>query len=101
MEPNENDEAGFGELYQLMAMVAGAICFFYKTKWSAWLCLFLFFTSIINFRFEHMMQQGMTSFTLVTVAFTQAYLAPSQQQLYEQKRRMELKNNPEMGLQAK
>ena len=51
---NEKDEAGAGEFYQLLAMGAGALCFFYRTKWSAWLCLFLFFTSIINFRFEHM-----------------------------------------------
>ena len=76
----------------------GGVCFFYKTKWSAWLCLLCFLTSIINFKFEHMAQQGMTSFTLVTVAFTQSYLAPINDQIKAQKREENLRNNPESVL---
>ena len=62
-------------------MVAGGVCFFYKMKWTAWLCVLFFISSIINFKFEHMMQQGTTSFTLVTVAFTQTYIAADKNEL--------------------
>ena len=70
-----NDDVGIAEFYQFAAIASGAVCFFFRYKLCAWLCLLLFYSSIINFKFEHMMQQGTTSFTLVTVAFTQSYMA--------------------------
>ena len=52
----EKGDAGIAELYQFLAIATGAICFFLRLKWCAWLCLLLFYSSVINFRFEHMMQ---------------------------------------------
>ena len=50
----DDTDAGIAEFYQFAALGAGAICFFYKMKVAAWLTILLFFSSVINFRFEHM-----------------------------------------------
>ena len=52
----KNDSVGIAEFYQFAAIASGAICFFLRLKWCAWLCLLLFYSSVINFKFEHMMQ---------------------------------------------
>ena len=51
----EKDDVGIAEFYQFSAIAAGAVCFFFRFKWAAWLCLLLFYSSVINFKFEHMM----------------------------------------------
>ena len=71
----DKNDVGIAEFYQFAAIIAGGVCYFLRFKWAAWCCLLLFYSSIINFRFDLMMQQGATSFTLVTVAFTQSYMA--------------------------
>ena len=84
LEDQPDDPTGIGELYQFLALVAGGFTFFYRAKWAAWLCVLFFYSSAINFRFDAMSQQVMTSFSLVTVAVTQAYLQPNLDQIREQ-----------------
>ena len=48
------DGFGMGELYQLLSIGCGVLCFVYKAKWAAWLCLILFGSCIINFKFDQM-----------------------------------------------
>ena len=46
------DGFGVGELYQLLSIVFGILCFVYKYKWTAWLCMIFFASCVINFKFE-------------------------------------------------
>ena len=53
---NGKDDVGMGELYQLVAMFTGAACYFYRSKVACWVTIYLFISSIMNFRHEHVMQ---------------------------------------------
>ena len=75
-EDNDND-AGVAEFYQVLSLAMVGVAYLTQDTTCAWLCLLFFFSSIINFKFVHMTQQMMTSFTLVTVAFSQSYIAPN------------------------
>ena len=66
---DEKDEVGTGEFYQLMAMFAGAMTYYYRSKLACWCTIYLFISSILNFKHEHAMQQVMTSMSLITIMF--------------------------------
>ena len=76
-EIEEKDGAGFGEFYQMMMLVCGAYTYWYQSKPGAWLTLFLLWSSVINFSFEHMMSQGSTMFSMVIYVFIAAYAPKS------------------------
>ena len=97
----EEGSGGIGDFYQLLAMLIGGMCYVYKVKIAAWLCLYLIFCSIINMRFENMMQQGSTSLGLVMVAFVQCYIAPDHEYMKKMQREREIKANPEKLLSEK
>ena len=100
-DDKDKPEGGMGDVYQLLAMVAGGACYFYKSKMVAWLCLYFFFSSIINMPFSAMMQQGTASFGLVTIAFMQCYVAPDPAELERRKKAAELMKNPEKQILEK
>merc|ERR1719453_1425765 len=73
-KPNdEEDPVGLGEMYQMLAIAFGAYCFFMREKWAAWVCLFMLYSSVINFKFDAMLTQLMTSLSLVMMAMIQVY----------------------------
>ena len=47
-------EASLGDYYQMVAAAAAIYGFFFKAKWVAWVCLFMFYYAIINYRFDVM-----------------------------------------------
>ena len=51
----EKKDAGLGDIYQILTLALGAMCYFYRIKFFAWACLFIFYSSIINMRFDMMM----------------------------------------------
>jgi len=57
-------------------MLSGVLCWYYQSKPFALGTIFFFFTSVLNFKFEYQLQQAMTSFTLLALAISQAYLVP-------------------------
>ena len=79
----ENEEGGSGiaEAYQLLAVAAGGICYFYRNKYAAWICLFFFYSGVINHSHHNMVQQGTTSIGLVVIAFVQSYVAPDPEEI--------------------
>ena len=54
-EEEQSGNTGVGELYQIVAIVFGAICYFMKLKWAAWATLYFFYCSVINFGHHTMM----------------------------------------------
>ena len=48
-DTEEEQGAGIGEMYQLVAICFGAVCYFMKMKWAAWATLYFFYCSVINF----------------------------------------------------
>ena len=98
---DEEKSVGVGELYQLCALAFGAICYLWKFKWAAWATLYFFYCSIINFGHADMMQQGATSFGLVSIVFVQAYIAPDPKEIERRRREAEILENPEKVLSSK
>ena len=97
----EEGAGGIGDLYQLMAIAVGGVCYFYRFKWAAWLCLYFFYCSVINMNHASMLQQGSTSLGLVSIAFIQVYVAPDPAELERKRRAQEILKNPEKQILEK
>ena len=94
-DSEEESSVGVGEMYQILAIGFGAVCYFMKLKWAAWATLYFFYCSVINFGHHSMVSQGATSFGLVSIAFVQAYIAPDPLELERRRREAEILKNPE------
>ena len=97
----ESGSGGIADVYQLLAIGFGGACYFFKTKWAAWLCLYFFYSSVINMGSSQLFQQGTASFGLVSIAFVQCYLAPDPAELERRKRAQEILRNPELQISEK
>ena len=51
---NKEDEkyTNIGDFYQMLALFFGLITYFYRFKLTAWVCLLIFYSSIINMKHE-------------------------------------------------
>ena len=77
----DKESIGIGEFWQLCALLFGAMSWLTRDKNCAWWCVISFAMAIINFRFNDMLKQLMTSATLVLMAFAQAYLFPEYERI--------------------
>ena len=55
-EVEDSAEPGMGEFYQLLAVLSGGSCYYFRSKVACWMTIYLFVSSILNFRHEHAMQ---------------------------------------------
>ena len=94
-------DAGISDFYNMLSIALAALTYFYRNKITAWLCLYVYYCSIINHKLDEQMQQAATSFGFLSVAFLQTYAAPTPEEQARIFRQQQLRQNPDMILSEK
>ena len=72
----KSENEGASDMYSLMSVLIAMYAMWFRDRWGCWVALALFYTSVINARFDTRGQTVMTGLSIIIISFMNIYVAP-------------------------